>query len=127
MTFVFMEALMNELLSQIVIFMPFGVVFITVFVCLCRLYSDRKTDERVEAEFENTEKLSDRAESEARESSERIAEIKDRARKITERTDSAREQIKSASSSIKDARRNNKTATEAVARIEEILSEAKKI
>lgn len=118
---------MNDTLSQIVLYLPFGVVLIVVFVCICRLYLDRKTDERVEAEFENIERIDQRAREEVRESSERIAEIKDRARKITERTDSAREQIKSASNSIKDARKNNRTAKEAIAGIEEILSEAKKI
>lgn len=118
---------MNDLSSQILIYLPFGVVLIIVFVCICRLHFDRKTDERVEAELENIERINQRTREEARESSERIAEIKDRARKITERTDSAREQIKSASSSIKDARRNNRTAKEAIAGIEEILSEAKKI
>ena len=118
---------MNDTLSQIVLYLPFGVVLLVVFVCICRLHFDRKTDERVEAEFENIERIDNKAESETRDSRERIAEIKDRARKITERTDSAREQIKSASSSIKDARRNNRTAKQAVARIEEILSEAKKI
>ena len=118
---------MNDLLSQIVFYMPFGIVLVVVFVCLCRLYLDRKTDERVEAELENIERIDQRAREEVRESSERIAEIKDRARKITERTDSAREQIKSASESIKEARRNNRTAKEAIAGIEKILSEAKKI
>lgn len=118
---------MNDLSSQILIYLPFGVIFIIIFACICRLHFDRKTDERVEAGFENIERIDQRAREEVRESSERIAEIKDRARKITERTDSAREQIKSASSSIKDARRNNRTAKEAIAGIEKILSEAKKI
>lgn len=118
---------MNDTLSQIVLYLPFGVVLIVVFVCICRLYLDRKTDERVEAELENIERINQRAREEAGESSERIAEIKDRARKITERTDSAREQIKSASSSIKKAREDNRRAEEAITRIEEILSEAKKI
>lgn len=118
---------MNDTLSQIVLYLPFGVVLLVVFVCICRLHLDRKTDERVETELENIERINQRAREEAGESSERIAEIKDGIRKITKRTDSTRKQIESASSSIKDARRNNKTATEAVARIEEILSEAKKI
>ena len=118
---------MNDLLSQILIYLPFCIIIIIVFACLCRLHFDRKTDERVEAEFENIERIDQRAREEVRESSERIAEIKDRARKITERTDSVREQIKSASSSIKDARRNNRTAKEAIAGIEKILSEEKKI
>ena len=118
---------MNDLSSQILIYLPFGVIFIIIFACICRLRFDRKTDERVEAEFENIERIDQRAREEVRESSERIAEIKDRARKITERTDSAREQIKSASSSIKDAREDNRRAEEAITRIEEILSEAKKL
>jgi len=118
---------MNDTLSQIVLYMPFGIVLVVVFVCLCRLHSDRKSDERAEIELENLGRVDQRAREEAAECSDRIREIKDRARKITERTDSAREQIKSASSSIKDARRNNRTAKQAVARIEEILSEAKKI
>ena len=118
---------MNDTLSQILIYLPFGVIFIIIFACICRLHFDRKTDERVEAEFENIERIDNKAESEARDSRERIAEIKDRARKITERTDSAGRQIESASSSIKDARENNRRAEEAIARIEEILSEAKKI
>ncbi len=118
---------MNDLSSQILVYLPFGVIFIIVFACICRLHFDRKSDERTEAEFENIERIDQRAREEVRESSERIAEIKDRARKITERTDSAREQIKSASSSIKDARRNNRRAKEAIAGIEKILSEAKKI
>jgi methyl-accepting chemotaxis protein len=118
---------MNDLSSQILVYLPFGVIFIIIFACICRLHFDRKSDERTEAEFENIERIDQRAREEVRESSERIAEIKDRARKITERTDSAREQIKSASSSIKDARRNNRRAKEAIAGIEKILSEAKKI
>ena len=118
---------MNDTLSQIVLYMPFGVVLLVVFVCLCRLYLDRKTDERVEAEFENIERINQRARKEAGESSERIAEIKDRARKITERTDSARKQVESASEQISRARKDNRTAAEAVSRIEEILNQAKKI
>lgn len=118
---------MNDTLSQILIYLPFSIIFIVVFICLCRLYIDRKSDERVETELENIERIHQRAREEAGESSERIAEIKDGIRKITKRTDSTRKQIESASSSIKDARRNNKTATEAVARIEEILNQAEKI
>ena len=118
---------MNDLSSQILIYLPFGVIFIIIFACICRLHFDRKTDERAETEFENLERIDQRAREEARDSRERIAEIEDGARKITERTGSARRQVESASKSVEEARRNNRTAKEAIARIEEILSEAKKI
>lgn len=118
---------MNDLSSQILIYLPFGVIFIIIFACICRLHFDRKTDERVEAEFENIERISDRAREEAADCSDRIREIKEETSRIAERTNSAREQIKSASNTIKEARRNNRTAKEAISRIEEILSEAKKI
>lgn len=118
---------MNDLSSQILIYLPFGVIFIIIFACICRLHFDRKSDERVEAEFENIERISDRAREEAAECSDRIREIKEGTSRIAERTNSAREQIKSASNTIKEARRNNRTAKEAIAGIEKILSEAKKI
>lgn len=118
---------MNDLLSQILIYLPFCIIIIIVFACLCRLHFDRKTDERVEAEFENFERISDRAREEVADCSDRIREIKEGTSRIAERTNSAREQIKSASNTIKEARRNNRTAKEAISRIEEILSEAKKI
>lgn len=118
---------MNDLLSQILIYLPFCIIIIIVFACLCRLHFDRKTDERTEAEFENFERISDRAREEAADCSDRIREIKEGTSRIAERTNSAREQIKSASNTIKEARRNNRTAKEAISRIEEILSEAKKI
>lgn len=118
---------MNDLSSQILIYLPFGVIFIIIFACICRLHFDRKSDERVEAEFENIKRISDRAREEAAECSDRIREIKEGTSRIAERTNSAREQIKSASNTIKEARRNNRTAKEAISRIEEILSEAKKI
>ncbi|MBQ3643015.1 MAG: hypothetical protein II961_00320 [Candidatus Riflebacteria bacterium] len=118
---------MNDLLSQILIYLPFCIIIIIVFACLCRLHFDRKTDERAEAEFENFERISDRAREEAADCSDRIREIKEGTSRIAERTNSAREQIKSASNTIKEARRNNRTAKEAISRIEEILSEAKKI
>ena len=118
---------MNDLLSQIVIYMPFGVVLIIVFVCLCRLYSDRKSDERAEAEFDNLERINQQAREEAEDSSDRIREIKDGASEVIKRTDSIREQIQSASESVKEAQRNNRTAKEAIAGIEKIISEAKKI
>lgn len=118
---------MNDLSSQILIYLPFGVIFIIIFACICRLHFDRKTDERVGAEFENIERISDRAREEAADCSDRIREIKEGTSRIAERTNSAREQIKSASNTIKEARRNNRTAKEAISRIEEILSEAKKI
>ena len=73
---------MNDTLSQIVLYMPFGVVLLVVFICLCRLYSDRKSDERIEAEFEDIERISDRTREEAAECSDRIREIKDRASKV---------------------------------------------
>ncbi len=118
---------MNDLSSQILIYLPFGVIFIIVFACICRLHFDRKTDERAEAEFEDFERISDRAREEAADCSDGIREIKDGASKVIKRTDSIREQIKSASNTIKEARRNNRTAKEAIAGIEKILSEAKKI
>ena len=118
---------MNDLPAQIFMYLPFGVVFVIVFACLFRLHFDRKSDEQAEAEFENIERLSDRARNEARESTIRAGEIKDGISKISERTDSARKQLESASEEISRARTNNRTAEEAVARIEEILSEAKKI
>lgn len=118
---------MNDLPAQIFIYLPFGVIFIIVFACICRLHFDRKSDERAEAEFKNIERFSDRARNEASECSERAGEIEKGIRKISERTDSARKQIESASESIKDARADNRTAAEAIAGIEEILSKAKKI
>ena len=118
---------MNDLSSQILIYLPFGVIFIIIFACICRLHFDRKTDERVEAEFENIERIDQRAGKEARNCSERIREIKDGTRELFEATDIAREQIKSASEEIAGARENHRTAAEAVSRIEEILNQAKKI
>ncbi len=118
---------MNDLLSQIVFYMPFGIVLVVVFVCLCRLYSDRKSNERVEAEFEDIERISDRAREEAADCSNRIREIKEGIGAVSENIDAAGRQVKSASESIKEARRNNRTAKEAIAGIEKILSEAKKI
>ncbi len=118
---------MNDLSSQLFVYMPFGVVFIIVFVCLCRLYFDRKTDERAEREFENLERLNQRAGEEIADCTERVTEIKDGARELFEANKYTRNQVESASNSIEEARRNNRTSAEAVARIEEILSEAKKI
>ncbi len=118
---------MNDLSSQILIYLPFVVIFIIVFICLCRLHFDRKSDERAEAEFEDFERISDRTREEAADCSDRIREVKDGASKVIKRTDSIREQIQSTSSTIKEARRNNKTAAEAIAGIEKIISEAKKI
>lgn len=118
---------MNDLSSQILIYLPFGVIFIIIFACICRLHFDRKSDERAEAESENLERISDRAREEVADCSDRIREIKDGASKVIKRTDSIREQILSASNTIEEARRNNKTATEAISGIEKILSEAKKI
>lgn len=118
---------MNDLLSQILIYLPFCIIIIIVFACLCRLHFDRKTDERVEAEFENFERISDRAREEAADCSDRIREIKEGIGAVSENIDAAGRQVKSASESIKEARRNNRTAKEAIAGIEKILSEAKKI
>lgn len=118
---------MNDLSSQLFVYMPFGVVFIIVFVCLCRLYSDRKTNERAETELENLERFTKQSGKEASDCTDRVAEIKERTGEIAERTDRARQQVESASEEISGARRDNKTAAEAISKIEEILSEAKKI
>jgi hypothetical protein len=111
---------MNDLSAQIFMYLPFGTIFLIVFICICRLHFDRKTDERAEAELENIERITDRAECEAGESTERAAEI-------AERISDAGKQIESASESVEAAQGNNRTAEEAVSRIEEILSQAKKI
>ena len=116
----------NEM-DQILLYFPFIIIFLIVLVCLCRLHSDRKSDERAEIELENLGRVDQRARKEAADCSDRIREVKDGASKVIKRTDSIREQIQSASESIKEARRNNKTAAEAVAGIEKIISEAKKI
>ena len=118
---------MNDLLSQIVFYMPFDIIFIIIFACICRLHFDRKSDERTGIEFENLERISDRTGEDAAECSDRIREIKDETREVAERTDTVREQIKSASDEISRARENNRTAKEAISGIKKILSEAKKI
>lgn len=33
---------MNDTLSQILIYLPFGAIFIIIFACICRLHFDRK-------------------------------------------------------------------------------------
>ena len=116
----------NEM-DQILLYFPFIVIFLIVLICLCRLHSDQRTDERIEAESENLEKLTNRAKSEASESSERAGEIKDGISAVSENIDAARRQIQSASEEIAGARKNNSTAAEAVSRIEEILNQAKEI
>ena len=118
---------MNDTLSQILIYLPFGLVLLVVFICLCRLYLDRKSDAELEAESENLERIDQRAGKEARDCSERIREIKDGTRELFEATDIAREQIKSASDEISRAREDNRTAKEAISEIEKILDQAKEI
>ena len=118
---------MNDTLSQILIYLPFGLVLLVVFICLCRLYLDRKSDERIETESENLERIDQRAGKEARDCSERIREIKDGISAVSENIDAARKQIQSASDEINRARKDNRTAAEAVSRVEEILNQAKEI
>ena len=118
---------MNDLPAQIFMYLPFGVIFLIAFVCICRLHFDRKTDDGLEEEFEYLENLSKQLGEETTDCTRQAGEIEDGINKISERADSARKQIESASDTIEEARADNRTAAEAVARIEEILSEAKKI
>ena len=118
---------MNDLPAQILIYLPFGTIFLIIFICICRLHFDRKTDERAEAESENLERIDQRARKEAAECSERIREIKDGTRELFEATDITREQIKSASDEISRARKDNRRAEEAISEIEKILDQVKEI
>ena len=114
-------------MDQILLYFPFIIVFLIVIICLCRLYSDKRTDAELEVESENLERIDQRAGKEARDCSERIREIKDGTRELFEATDIAREQIKSASDEISRAREDNRTAKEAISEIEKILDQAKEI
>ena len=114
-------------MDQILLYFPFIIVFLIVIICLCRLYSDKRTDAELEAESENLERIDQRAGKEARDCSERIREIKDGISAVSENIDAARKQIQSASEGINGARENHRTAAEAVSRIEEILNQAKEI
>lgn len=114
-------------MDQILLYFPFIIIFLIILVCLCRLYSDKRTDAELEAESENLERIDQRAGKEARDCSERIREIKDGTRELFEATDIAREQIKSASEEISRAREDNRSAKEAISEIEKILDQAKEI
>ena len=118
---------MNDLPAQIFMYLPFGVIFLIVFVCICRLHFDRKTDDGLEEEFEYLENLSRQLGEETTDCTRQAGEIENGIREVDDRIDRAREQVESASDTIEETRADNRTAEEAISRIEEILSEAKKI
>lgn len=117
---------MNDTISQMLIYLPFGIIFIIVFICLCRLYSDKRADAEFETEIKRDKERIDKFTDAVKHSTDSVAECEGTTERITEVERRADIKISVASESVAEAKHSGNRIEQLADECLSILEEAEK-